>query len=33
MIIQVNESDILIWNVYLFGPEDTPFENGIFKVL
>ncbi|CAK65324.1 unnamed protein product (macronuclear) [Paramecium tetraurelia] len=32
MIIQINETDILIWHVYLHGPQDSPFEDGIFKI-
>lgn len=33
MIIYPKESDILLWHAFLFGPEDSPFKNGIFKVL
>ena len=33
MIIFINESDILIWYAYLFGPEGTPYSNGVFKVI
>ena len=25
--------NILIWNAVIFGPEDTPFEDGTFKLL
>jgi ubiquitin-protein ligase len=32
MTIFANENDILIWYAYLFGPEDTPYSEGIFKV-
>lgn len=26
------ENDIMIWNAVIFGPDDTPFEDGIFKL-
>lgn len=29
--IQLNENNIFIWDVLLFGPPDTLFEGGIFK--
>lgn len=32
MIVSFNENDIFVWNVYLFGPDDTAYSNGIFKV-
>ena len=32
MIIYPTESDILLWHAFLFGPDDSPFKNGIFKV-
>ena len=32
MIIFPKENDILLWYCYLFGPEDSPFNEGIFKV-
>jgi ubiquitin-conjugating enzyme E2 A len=25
--------NVLIWNAVIFGPEDTPFEDGVFKLL
>jgi ubiquitin-conjugating enzyme E2 A len=25
--------NIMIWNAVIFGPEDTPFEDGTFKLL
>ena len=27
-----NEDDIYYWNGVLFGPEDTPYEGGVFKI-
>ena len=27
-----NDDDILRWNAVIFGPEDTPFEDGTFKL-
>ena len=27
-----DESDVFTWDVYLEGPSDTPYENGIFKL-
>eukprot|EP01080_Neovahlkampfia_damariscottae_P002298 gene2298-2471_t len=27
-----NESDVFTWDVYLEGPSETPYENGIFKL-
>ena len=27
-----SEEDIMIWNAVIFGPQNTPFEDGIFKV-
>ncbi|CAD8079505.1 unnamed protein product [Paramecium primaurelia] len=32
MTYKINQTDILIWYFYLFSPEETPLENGIFKV-
>lgn len=32
MIIYPKENDILLWHAFLFGPEDSPFKDGIFKV-
>jgi len=26
------EDNILIWEAYIFGPQDTPFEDGTFKL-
>lgn len=28
----INENDILQWTAKIFGPKDTPYENGIFKL-
>jgi ubiquitin-conjugating enzyme E2 A len=25
--------NVLVWNAVIFGPEDTPFEDGTFKLL
>ena len=27
-----HECNIFIWDAFIFGPEDTPYENGIFKL-
>ena len=27
-----SESNIMIWSAVIFGPPDTPFEDGIFKL-
>ena len=27
-----SEENIMIWNAVIFGPQNTPFEDGIFKV-
>jgi ubiquitin-protein ligase len=27
-----SEDNIMIWNAVIFGPEDTPFEDGTFKL-
>lgn len=32
IVIFPNENDLLIWYAYLFGPDDSPFRDGIFKV-
>ena len=32
-IIIENPSDIMIWYVIIVGPSDSPYENGIFKML
>jgi ubiquitin-protein ligase len=32
MVIYPKESDILLWFAFLFGPEDSPYQDGIFKV-
>lgn len=32
MIIFPKENDILLWIAYIFGPEDSPYKDGIFKV-
>jgi len=29
--INIDEDNILLWNILLFGPSDTIFEGGIFK--
>lgn len=29
--IGLSEGDIYAWEVLIFGPKDTPYENGIFK--
>lgn len=28
----INENDILQWSAKIYGPKDTPYENGIFKL-
>jgi len=28
-----NEDDMYLWRVAIFGPPDTPYEGGYFKVL
>jgi ubiquitin-conjugating enzyme E2 A len=25
--------NVMIWNAVIFGPEDTPFEDGTFKLV
>jgi ubiquitin-conjugating enzyme E2 A len=25
--------NVLLWNAVIFGPDDTPFEDGTFKLL
>lgn len=25
--------NVLVWNAVIFGPEDTPFEDGVFKLV
>ena len=32
-IIIDNPSDIMTWNATILGPSDSPYENGIFKML
>jgi len=32
MVIYPKENDMLLWYAFLFGPEDSPFKDGIFKV-
>jgi ubiquitin-protein ligase len=32
MVIFPKENDILLWYAFLFGPEESPFKDGIFKV-
>lgn len=27
------ENNIMIWNAVIFGPHDTPFEDGTFKLV
>lgn len=27
------QDNVLIWNAVIFGPEDTPFEDGTFKLV
>jgi len=27
-----SENDIMLWNAVIFGPDDTPFEDGTFKL-
>lgn len=33
MLLMPKENDILLWTAYLFGPDDSPYRKGIFKVL
>lgn len=28
-----NPDNIMLWNAVIFGPEDTPFEDGTFKLV
>ena len=28
-----NEDDMYLWRVAIFGPPDTPYEGGYFKVI
>ena len=27
------ENNIMVWNAVIFGPHDTPFEDGTFKLM
>ena len=27
------DNNIMLWNALIFGPDDTPFENGTFKLV
>lgn len=31
-VLTCDENDLKNWKAYLFGPKDTPFENGVFKI-
>jgi len=32
-LVQVDDSDVYEWNVAIFGPPGTPYENGCFKAV
>lgn len=29
--VGLSDNDIYVWDVLMFGPKDTPYENGIFR--
>eukprot|EP01017_Pseudomicrothorax_dubius_P042224 TRINITY_DN6863_c0_g1_i1.p1 TRINITY_DN6863_c0_g1~~TRINITY_DN6863_c0_g1_i1.p1 ORF type:complete len:146 (-),score=27.86 TRINITY_DN6863_c0_g1_i1:85-522(-) len=28
-----NKDNMMIWNAFIFGPEDTPWEGGVFRLV
>ena len=33
VIATPKDNNIMLWNALIFGPDDTPFENGTFKLV
>lgn len=31
-VIIVDQADLSNWKAFLFGPDDTPYKNGIFEI-
>ena len=32
LIFPFSDNNIMLWNAVIFGPHDTPFEDGTFKL-
>jgi ubiquitin-conjugating enzyme E2 G1 len=31
--VEISDTNILVWNVIVFGPQDTIYENGMFRAI